>query len=197
MAGDSYRIWLKKELGSLIDALALTDLEKRFLRSRWLDQVVWLEAKAKQNQWRYYCLRVLTITAGVVVPALVSLNVRKQSVASTLAWITFAVSLVVAIAAALEGFFRYGDRWRNYRRSAEALKAQGWQFFQLAGPYSAFKSHSQAYPVFAAQVEALLYQDVDVYITQVVQEQARKETGGEGGSSSAEGAPGADGAERQ
>jgi len=166
---------LEDELDSLIDALPLADLEKRFLRSRWLDQVLWLEGRARVDQQRYYALRLVTIVAGVVVPALVSLNVRKESVASTLAWTTFAVSLIVAIAAALEEFFHYGERWRNYRRSAEALKAQGWQFLQLAGPYASFGSHAEAYPVFAAQVEALLQRDVDVYITQVVQEQRKKE----------------------
>jgi len=175
MGKDAYGSWLKEELGGLIEALELADLEKRFLRARWLDQVVWLEAKARQNQRRHYALRVLTIAAGVLVPALVGLNVRKDSVASTLAWITFAVSLAVAIAAALESFFRYGDRWRNYRRSAEALKAQGWLFFQLAGPYTVFESHAAAYPVFAGQVETLIQQDVELYITQVVQER-KKET---------------------
>ena len=164
----------RKELSSLIEALELSDLRKRFLQSRWLDQMFWFEDKAGQNQRRYYGLRLVTIAAGVVVPALVGVNVRK-SVSSDLAWVIFGLSLAVALAAALDGFFRFGERWRNYRRTAEALKSQGWLFLQLAGPYASFGSHAKAYPVFAAQIERVIQQDVDVYITQVVREGKKDE----------------------
>jgi hypothetical protein len=170
MPEDARRATLKKELGDVIDALELSDLRKRFLRSRWLDQVFWLEARARQNQRRYNSLRLITIVAGVVVPALVGLNVRKESVTTALAWITFALSLTVALAAALDGFFHYGDRWRSYRRTAEALKSQGWLFLQLAGPYAGFASHAKAYPVFAGQIEVLIQQDVEFFISHVVRD---------------------------
>ena len=35
---NAYREWLKQDLGALIDALELPDLNKRFLRSRWLEK---------------------------------------------------------------------------------------------------------------------------------------------------------------
>jgi uncharacterized protein DUF4231 len=158
------------DLRPIVDALALGELQKRFLDDRWLDQVNWLERRARGNQRRYYWLRTLTIVGGVIVPALVSLNVRSKSVASSVAWTTFAISLIVALAAALEGFFRFGDRWRNYRRSAEALKSHGWQFIELAGPYASAATHEAAFPGFAAQVEVLIHQDVELYTTQIAQE---------------------------
>ncbi len=137
----------------MIDELDLDEPQRRFMRSRWLDQVAWLERKAKLCQQRYYSLRIVAIVGGVVVPALVSLNVRTGSVASTIAWTTFAVSLLVAAAVALEEFFHYGDRWRNYRRSAEDLKSRGWQFFELSGDYAGHGSHRAAFRDFAAAVE--------------------------------------------
>ena len=39
---DAYQTWLKTELGSLIDQLELQPLQKRYLNSRWLDQLAWL-----------------------------------------------------------------------------------------------------------------------------------------------------------
>lgn len=167
---NGYDAWLKQELRGLIDLLELSEQHKHFLRARWLDQVVWLEGKAKRSQRNYYVLRLVTIIGGVTVPALVSLNVRNKDVVSTLAWVTFGVSLAVALAAAVEGFFRYGDRWRHYRRATEVLKSLGWQFLELTGPYSDWKTHENAYPAFAAQVEALIQQDVDVFITQVARD---------------------------
>ena len=175
-----YATWLKQEFGGLIDALGLDELQSRFLRSRWLDQVLWLETKAKIAQRRYYGLRVITIAGGVIVPALVSLSIESGKVASALAWVTFALSLLVALAAALEGFFRFGDRWRNYRQSAETLKSEGWRFFELAGAYSSNGSHAEAFRAFATNVEALIQAEVEGYITRVVQEPKKELEGQQG-----------------
>ncbi len=186
MAKETYDTWLKKEFDALIDTLTpLSDLQKRFVRSRWLDQVLWLEKKAKGSQRRYYGLRVITIAGGVVVPALVSLSIQSNKVTSALAWITFSLSLLVALAAALEGFFRFGDRWRNYRHSAETLKSEGWRFFELAGAYAPHRTHDEAFPAFAAQVEALIQAEVEGYISRVVQEPTKKEQEGQAGAAAA------------
>ena len=81
------------------------------------------------------------------------------------------MSLVVAVSAAIEGFFQFGQRWRNYRSTAERLKTEGWLFLQLAGPYAtATGSHAEVYPTFANRVEELIQKDVDVYITEVTAE---------------------------
>jgi hypothetical protein len=173
MAGDSYADWLKEELGGVVDDLELHDRQKRYLRSRWLDQIVWLEGAAKRNQRRYYTLRLVAIIGGVIVPALVSLNVRKDDVASAIAWTTFAVSLVVAAAVAVEEFFHYGDRWRHYRRSAELLKGEGWQYFELTGAYAGHRTHASAFRTFAAGVEGVIGEDVADYLTHVTKERAR------------------------
>jgi hypothetical protein len=168
---ERYEEQLEGQFRQIIDGLALSDLQKRFLRDRWLDQLRWFESKSVYNQRRYYALRLVIIVGGVIVPALVSLNIRHNNVAATLAWTTFSVSLVVAIAAALEAFFGYGERWRSFRRTAEALKAHGWRFFELAGPYIA-PDHRTAFPSFAAHVETLVQQDVQAFIAQAAQAQA-------------------------
>src|SRR5882672_10901152 len=104
----SYDAALKDELGALIDAVELPDLHKRFLRLRWLDQMLWAEKRAGQARNRYYSLRLLAIIGGVAVPALVSLNQNQQaSIAAVAGWVTFALSLAVAISLAVESFFRW------------------------------------------------------------------------------------------
>lgn len=174
---DPYREALKQEFGSLIDGLELQDRQKHYLRSRWLDQVLWMEARAGRARDLHYKLRLTTIIGGVIIPALVSLNFSgvtdTQQVKSAIAVSTFVLSQVVAVSAATEQFFNYGERWRHYRRSVETLKTQGWQFFELSGTYQNHKSHDQAFNSFAGQVEAILQRDVEVYAAQVVQ--ARKE----------------------
>lgn len=168
---DPYREFLKQDFHTLFESLQLKDLQKQFLRSRWLDQLLWMESKASFSRDRYYALRLTTIIGGVILPALVSLNIGDNNqLKKALVWSTFGLSQVVAISAAVEEFFHYGERWRHYRRTSESLKTQGWQFFQLSGPYVAYKNHEQAFPIFAGQVEELIQRDVEIYATQVVQD---------------------------
>ncbi len=177
----SYREWLKQDLDGLIDALDLPDLQKHFLRSRWLDQVIWIESTADRNRVGYYGFRLTAIIGGVIVPALVSLNVSSELGSAVVHWATVGLSLLVAISVAVEEFFHFGERWRHYRRAAELLKSEGWQFFQKSGRYQAYERHEQAYPLFAAQVEVIAQQEVEVYITDVVREkQPQSEIGGPG-----------------
>lgn len=167
---------LKAQFDPVIDSLGLNDLQKRFLRDRWLDQLLWFENKAAANQRRYYGLRLVTIVGGVIVPTLVSLNVREPTVADTLAWITFSVSLVVAISAAVDGLFGFGERYRSFRRTAELMKADGWQYFELAGPYTA-ADHTAAFPRFTAHTETLIQQDLKAFIAQAAQAAQARDPG--------------------
>jgi len=85
--------------------------------------------------------------------------------------------LLVALSAAVEEFFHYGERWRHYRQNAEALKNEGWQFFLLAGGYRRHRSHQTAYPAFTGRVEQILADDVSEYFGDVVPptEEGRRE----------------------
>jgi len=172
---------LDRELATMIDVLDdLTVLQKRFLHSRWLDQVAWMEARAKTARTRYYALRIAAIVGGVFVPALVGLKLGNSgSTPNWLFWTTFLLSLLVAVCVAVEEFFHYGERWRHYRRIVEMLKSEGWQFFQLAGSYQEHKSHGGAYPLFAARVEEILHQNIEMFITQTTQDK-REQGNGEG-----------------
>ncbi|MBN3878567.1 MULTISPECIES: DUF4231 domain-containing protein [unclassified Nostoc] len=170
---DSYKEFLKEDFNKLFAGINLGDVQKHFLRSRWLDQVLWMEGKANLSRDRHYFLRVTTIIGGVILPALVSLNINtnfKPNNRDIIMWSTFGLSQIVAISAAIEEFFHYGERWRHYRRTVESLKTQGWQFSQLTGPYRNYPSHEQAFNLFGSHVEDIIQRDVEIYATQVVQE---------------------------
>ena len=80
--------------------------------------------------------------------------------------------MLVAISIAVEEFFHYGDRWRHYRQTVGWLKNEGWHYFQLSGRCRSYDNHDDAYPAFAARVEDLIQQDAEVYITEVVDNEA-------------------------
>ncbi len=163
---ERYRRRLKSELGDLVDKLELPEIEKRALQSRFLDRVLWAEKRATDARRAYYGLRMTAILGGVLVPALVSLNIGETG-AQVVRWITFAVSLMVAMAIATEEFFHFGDRWRHYRQVAEWLKQEGWEYLQLTSEYRN-RTHAEAFPSFARKVERLVHEDVETFVTQVV-----------------------------
>jgi Protein of unknown function (DUF4231) len=115
---------VEEQLLPLVDQLDLEPLQREFLRRRWLDQVSWLENRAAGSQRWYNRLRLITIVGGVIIPALVGLNVSGE-VSERIRWTVFGLGLIVALAAAIEGFFHFSDRWPHYRRTAELTQERG------------------------------------------------------------------------
>ncbi|NET47917.1 MAG: DUF4231 domain-containing protein [Merismopedia sp. SIO2A8] len=167
---DSYTDFLKQDFQELFDSMGLPSHQEHFMRSRWLDQVLWMEKKAGTCQDRHQGLRLTTIILGVIVPILVGLDVgNRPDLQMAIRFVTVAFSGIVAVSAAVEEFFHYGERWTHYRRTVESLKRQGWQFSQLSGLYREYDSCQEAFPRFVDCVEDILQQEVEGYVTQIVQ----------------------------
>jgi hypothetical protein len=161
-----------ERLGVLLDTLDLTPFQKDILRQRWLDQVAWISRQARRARSWYLVFRIPVVIGGVAIPGLVSISLTTAQTGAIpeLRLITFGVSLMVAMLAALEEVFHFGERWRHYRRTAERLKSAGWQFMMLNGPYRRSASHADAFTAFGADVENILNEDVEGYLAQVALE---------------------------
>lgn len=168
---DDYRQYLKQTFGGLIDRLDLSDLRKDFLKNRWLDQVMWLEGRATKERNRHHVLRLGTIIGGVIIPALIGFGKGSDQWKEMVSWSAFGLSQAVAICAAVEEFFAPGEKYRNYRNTAEGLKIEGWEFFQLTGAYRQFKTHTDGYTTFAERVEQYIKQDVQGFISNLEERQ--------------------------
>lgn len=157
------------ELKALIEKLALDDAQKEDIKGRWLRYVIWWDNRANQAKKNYRFMRCAIIIAGALIPAFVS--IRELETWKQYGWI-FAVlsivaSLIVAIFAGLDSFFNYGAIWREKRAAAELLKSEGHSFFQLAGQYKKLRSHKDALPDFAENVESIIRQEIKDYIVAV------------------------------
>ncbi|HEY9599210.1 MAG TPA: DUF4231 domain-containing protein, partial [Cyanophyceae cyanobacterium] len=164
--------YLKQTFCGLIDRLDLSDLRKDFLKNRWLDQLMWLEGRATKERNRHHTLRLITIIGGVIIPALVGSGKGSERWQDVLGWSAFGLSQAVAVCAAVEEFFAPGEKYRNYRNTAETLKIEGWEFFQLTGAYRQFTDHTDAYTAFAQRVEQYIKQDVQGFISQLEEKQS-------------------------
>lgn len=173
---------LKRELGAVIDALPdLNDQQKRFLRVRWLGQVLWWENKALNFRDKYNLLRMLIIIGGATVTVLVSLLSTELSPSARIIVQMFSIilSLLVTISAALEGVFQFGERRRHKRKAVELMKSEGWQFFQLSGRYYRFRDlengKDKAYAEFAARVEEMTQKEIEEYVSIIQESKEKKE----------------------
>lgn len=167
-----------QRLAALLDTLELSELQKQLLRDRWLNQLGWMSRQATKARKWYLRLRIPVVIGGVAIPGLVTILLSAGPTETTVEWlfnlpvwvvrlVTFAVSLGVAILAALEEILNFGERWRHYRRTAELLKTLGWQYMMLTGGFRRFESHAAAFVPFTERVEDVLNEDVEGYLGQI------------------------------
>ena len=176
---DSYADFLKKDFQQLFESMELQPRQEHFMRSRWLEQLLWMEQKAGTCRKRHQALRLTTIILGVIVPIIIGFDSGNATLNRRMRIVTAALSGVVAVSAAVEEFFHYGERWYHYRRTAESLKQHGWQLSQLTGPYKDYTTCETAFPFFAEHIEEVLQKDVEGYVTkgtQAIKEEANNKT---------------------
>lgn len=166
---------LKEELSAVIESkeLSLSNLQKSYLRSRWLEQAVRADAGHRRALRGFYALRMTTVVCAIILPVLIILSLGGVAVGG---WNTAAralsvlAALLVSACVAVEQLFDVGGRYRRSERVAGRLLAEGWRFLQLTGPYASYGSHADAFPAFANHVEALSQPDVEVYNFDVIHE---------------------------
>ena len=181
----SYDAYVRQQMGDLIDQLQLSSLEKQSLKERWLDQMIWADKKAAQSRRAYYRLRLTTVVGGVLLPALVGISLQLgQNNKFFRVWfppLTFALSQVIAVSVAIEEFCKFGDRWRDYRKMAEELKSEGWHYLQSSGSYEVSEpleqslAHERYFAQFSSRVESIIKNDVESYISNLKQHQAKQD----------------------
>lgn len=152
----------------LDDAISKLELEEpidRYLRSRYLEYLRWLEDGAARNLILYYSLRIPAMVIAAIVPALVALNPGTVGRA-----ITIVLGVVVAAATAVEHFLNSGHRWRHYRGTAELMKSEAWLYLELAGSYAEYPTLADAFPRFVVRAETLMRTEVREYVSTIVAE---------------------------
>ena len=122
----------------------------RYLAERVDDQLRWYgDRSASAKRW-YQRLQLLTLVLAASVPVL-SLASGDLRVRIAVALIGAATSVVAGVLA----LYRFGERWADYRSTAEALKHEKYRYLTGVEPYVGAGTFS----LFVDRVESILVQE--------------------------------------
>jgi hypothetical protein len=156
--------WLReswKRHKELVDQLELGDEQRAVLEVRWFEEAKHYDEVWRRRRLAYLVFGCLTIVASLSVPLLAGLDAAKWSLA--------AAGFVAALAGALEGFFNFGERWRQQRLTAVLIKDEGLRFIELRPPYEDL-THREAFPLFTDRLERLNQAQSQAYLAVVGQD---------------------------
>jgi hypothetical protein len=106
--------------------------------------------------WR---TRYVALSGSLILPVLITAS-------KSVAWLNpigIVVSIIVALATALEGLLRSGRKWRLYRQGADAMSSAGAEFFHGLGPYAS-ADPTRRLSMFKEHIEANIRDFHDAYI---------------------------------
>jgi hypothetical protein len=159
---------LMAEISTLIETVGdLTESERQYLEQRWRPQVVQAKKRVAGNRKSYFGWRLPAVLGSVALPPLASPTVD----ATWARWAALVVSLVVAVCTGIEALFRFGNRWRLYRRLLDELRGEGWAFaHRLEKRYQdgTGTDSPSRFQVFAGRSEDILRRYGEEYITDIL-----------------------------
>lgn len=118
-----------------------------YIKERYEDQVNWYDKKAIRYKNFNDRFRILTILVGSVVPVLALMD---YPLARTL---TVILSALVAILMGVLNYFKFEEKWHNYRSTCETLKKEKYYYQYKINEYGDTKNPDE---LFIQRVEAII-----------------------------------------
>jgi hypothetical protein len=157
-----------EEVAAVLRTSSLTAEQERYITVRWGCELARAELNERRSRHKFYAARTVAVIGAVILPALIGLQLDGTA-AEAVRWTAFAVSLVVAIATALEQLFRNGQRWRLYRGKRDELRAIGWRWTTRIGSTDqAGRRRAPSFDRFARDVEEIIDRYDDRYLEEVL-----------------------------
>jgi hypothetical protein len=124
-----------------------------YLKQRWQTQRDYYSKQSARNKSWYQSLQLFIVLGAIAVPIILNIPEVPKLIATIL-------SGLIAGAAALENVYRFGENWRTFRQTLEALKRERVLFETGAGAYR--KSENSFY-LFVERVESLIGEETERY----------------------------------
>ena len=162
----------KDQVCEIIETLTLDtnpqqNLTKRsILKNRFLSEVLHYEKRRDYTKKYYNAFRFLVTTGSILLPAIMSIGQMDPAKLpanfdNISYWTSFMISLSVTISNGFLQLFSLDKNYFEFALTAEQLKTEGWQFFQLSGKYEDYSDHESAYKPFSKTVETIKRKQVE------------------------------------
>ena len=125
---------------------SLTEKAEAYLIGRWQQQRDYYSKQSARNKRWHQTLLLFSTIGALVVPVLLN-------VAETPKWVPTILSVLVSVALALDNVYHYGDNWRSFRQTLEALKQERVFFETGIGSYVESQT---AFPLFVEKCEEIM-----------------------------------------
>src|SRR6266849_7279602 len=131
----------------------LTDKAEQYLNKRWKEQREYYSKKSARNKRWHQFLLVFSTVSALTVPVLLNLTEVPKLVPTIL-------SVLVSVALALDNVFHFGENWRIFRQTLEALKQERVYFEAGVEPYTDAQT---AFPLFVQTCEEIMQAEGKIY----------------------------------
>jgi Protein of unknown function (DUF4231) len=122
------------------------DRAEVYLNGRWQQQCNYYSKRAISNKrWHQNLLLFSTISA-LVVPVLLNIVEIPK-------WVPTLLSVLVSVALTLDNVYHFGDNWRSFRQTLEALKRERILFETKSGSY---EESETAFRLFVQRCEEIM-----------------------------------------
>ena len=128
-----------------------------YLNGRWAEQRAYYSKNSAKYKSRHQNLLLFGSLSALLVPILLNINGVPALVPTVL-------SLLVSAALALDNVYRFGDNWRAYRSTLEAMKEERILFENNVAPYD---DPETAFPLFVRHSENIMRKEHAGYFKDV------------------------------
>src|SRR5258708_6761566 len=112
------------------------------------DQIEWYDRKSGSNQKAFKYLKICTISAAALIPALAKIDGMNS--------ITAGLGVFIVVLEGLQQLNQYHSNWISYRSTCEALKHEKFLYLGKAGMYAAA---NDPHALLAERIESLVSQE--------------------------------------
>ncbi len=154
----------------------VTAEEKFYIENRWYAQWRYYDKKSSENKQSYHFFQRVIVIGSVTVPVLVGTGPSIAAYVNNEPWVralldmaTVVISLAVALSAAIEGLYKYGEYWSNYRKAAEELLQEKHLYDVRSGGYA---NTSDPFLRFVERCEGIIAKQNGQYFQTVEKQQS-------------------------
>ena len=157
----------KDNILEVFNTLDLNETHKKVIIMRYGSELNSLNRKAKRATCAYMWSTIVSLTLGVLLPGILSIQKSSESLETPIYWCSWAISLILTLLQGYSKFFKIDRNYYFYNFNYERFISEGWNYIHLGGRYNTKDTHSGAYKRFMRNVERMKLENVSLEFTDV------------------------------